>query len=131
MGFQSTLPRGERPSQALNTTNNLSISIHAPTRGATERELVATVSVVFQSTLPRGERRCFQCTCKTNSIFQSTLPRGERHCNGYFYSDCTGFQSTLPRGERLSIHRRALPIPNFNPRSHEGSDRDLPVHRRE
>ena len=75
--FQSTLPRGERPS--LRSTQNsvwhfnprshegsdwmqreiekyLQISIHAPTRGATRRHQHSTIMTVFQSTLPRGER---------------------------------------------------------------------------
>ena len=34
-GFQSTLPRGERPITAANATYTAGISIHAPTRGAT------------------------------------------------------------------------------------------------
>ena len=33
------------------------------------------------------------------------------------------FQSTLPRGERLQGKRGGVSYANFNPRSHEGSDR--------
>ncbi len=36
------------------------------------------------------------------------------------------FQSTLPRGERLLMFCLIVPLLNFNPRSHEGSD-ILPV----
>ena len=35
--FQSTLPRGERPSCFMSVTLVSTVSIHAPTRGATGR----------------------------------------------------------------------------------------------
>ena len=75
--FQSTLPRGERlispprkednthfnprsheGSDSLYLYNKLSrlISIHAPTRGATGKEVSEILVRTFQSTLPRGER---------------------------------------------------------------------------
>ena len=54
--FQSTLPRGERP------------SVKFP-----------GVSVwKFQSTLPRGERQTSEEVTGWFALFQSTLPRGER-----------------------------------------------------
>ena len=123
------------------------ISIHAPTRGATFCCAFCCSSSIFQSTLPRGERPAFHAVANNLTTFQSTLPRGERH-----YSHACGyssglFQSTLPRGERpaagvsspswktISIHaptrgatphegRSPLPLRDFNPRSHEGSDMD-------
>ena len=77
--FQSTLPRGERRSWIIwgrsfsgfnprshegSDTNGKcsfnwfsSVSIHAPTRGATIKQQVRISSLEFQSTLPRGERR--------------------------------------------------------------------------
>ena len=55
----------------------------------------------FQSTLPRGERRRATEKSEVNKVFQSTLPRGER--------------PDLEFGEMFSA--------DFNPRSHEGSDR--------
>ena len=79
MAFQSTLPRGERPG-GLNPGDMFEISIHAPARGATH--------------LPK--------TLFRFGAFQSTLPRGERH------------------GQR----RWAAACKNFNPRSREGSDSD-------
>ena len=58
MGFQSTLPRGERPCENGTMASILAISIHAPTRGATYTELGKIIFInIFQSTLPRGERR--------------------------------------------------------------------------
>ena len=54
------------------------ISIHAPTRGATGIPDAIFYKYRFQSTLPREERRCVTCQNKSRFIFQSTLPREER-----------------------------------------------------
>ncbi len=75
--FQSTLPRGERHKRPLffvceanfnprsheGSDQTLSsvrcspqISIHAPTRGATDNIIDEQRDELFQSTLPRGER---------------------------------------------------------------------------
>ena len=104
------------------------ISIHAPTRGATQ----CTKSVVtpdgFQSTLPRGERRGNSNGKSYILLFQSTLPRGERRsCPGLLLPG-NGFQSTLPRGERRFVFSTSNLFFYFNPRSHEGSDRQDQVH---
>ena len=77
--FQSTLPRGERPSGINGCGVGVIISIHAPTRGATTRKNVISNIRLFQSTLPRGERLSLAICTITAEIFQSTLPRGERH----------------------------------------------------
>ena len=99
------------------------ISIHAPTRGATIYIRVRNLVCRFQSTLPRGERRIHQSGIFVNrqiSIhaptrgatlrwtsplarkqFQSTLPRGERRAIHFIQWVYEQFQSTLPRGERL------------------------------
>ncbi len=99
----------------------------------------------FQSTLPRRERLGCGMRPVADFIFQSTLPRRERPCRHTFCVRRWKFQSTLPRRERLaldkstarssfiSIHAPAkgatsypshfLPaLPDFNPRSREGSD---------
>ena len=54
--FQSTLPHGERRKMAIDKSNRLKVSIHAPTRGATELSAVGCRRRMFQSTLPHGER---------------------------------------------------------------------------
>ena len=103
-GFQSTLPREERPSWMLRRysshfyfnprshersdvpslwkTINVGISIHAPTRGATTCRQNTRLMAKFQSTLPREERHVLRCQNKSRFIFQSTLPREERHQRG-------------------------------------------------
>ena len=59
--FQSTLPRGERQSLATNSYYSTYISIHAPTRGATNNAILfKSIFFLFQSTLPRGERPIYQ-----------------------------------------------------------------------
>ena len=122
-----------------------SISIHAPTRGATGIERDLTLATLFQSTLPQGERRNTPEQVMARALFQSTLPQGERprgrggiaavhHISIHAptrgatqdimtaWSEQQSFQSTLPQGER-----RLCPImwrgrTDFNPRSHKGSD---------
>ena len=57
--FQFTLPHGERLRQASCLPALLSVSIHAPTRGATFRTPKTSDSSLFQFTLPHGERLLF------------------------------------------------------------------------
>ena len=126
--FQSTLPRGERPKFDVSNCGSLTISIHAPARGATithdtlfllfvdfnprsregsdlfRHELQKRL-LLFQSTLPRGERQGLFFLFRHELQFQSTLPRGERHSDDSNESGEDGFQSTLPRGERRQHHR--------------------------
>ena len=80
--------------------DNIKISIHAPTRGATELDEEEDVDIKFQSTLPREERLFEVKNLGKVLLFQSTLPREERHRGNRRRSDCY----------------------NFNPRSHERSD---------
>ena len=121
--FQSTLPRGERRllpllsrycsihfnprsregSDATGYSYNLyrlSISIHAPARGAT----VAFISHVdikqFQSTLPRGERRQYSVCCRELSNFNPRSREGSDVPEPEVAGTKHQFQSTLPRGER-------------------------------
>ena len=77
------------------------ISIHAPTRGATYVAAVRSIPGKISIHAPtRGATRKPDNN-SNNSKFQSTLPRGER--------------PDLEFGEMFSA--------DFNPRSHEGSDR--------
>ena len=106
--FQSTLPRGERLLQCLPLRSKITISIHAPTRGATHYFRMVCVFSLFQSTLPRGERPIILLCQIGGDKFQSTLPRGERHV--LFVSNMPDlvFQSTLPRGERHDVFISSL-----------------------
>ena len=141
--FQSTLPREERrlvvtersgyndfnprshersdrrPGQTARINN---ISIHAPTRGATNGYGVTTAINQFQSTLPREERRRPGKVQAHPLRFQSTLPREERPFRAFVLLINQSFQSTLPREERLYIAPSRYSTADFNPRSHERSD---------
>ena len=77
------------------------VSIHAPTRGATEEAGEISTSEMFQSTLPHGERQ-------TRLSVDESVPL---------------FQSTLPHGERLAEAEIKQMVYSFNPRSHTGSDK--------
>ena len=55
--FQSTLPRRERLSYLGALASGFMISIHAPTKGATNKYCFYSTFNKFQSTLPRRERR--------------------------------------------------------------------------
>ena len=98
--FQSTLPHGERHHLWHHLQDCITVSIHAPTWGATSATDLSTKLNKFQSTLPHGERRVMM---PERLIVQ-------------------GFQSTLPHGERPNPLRILLLYNRFNPRSHMGSD---------
>ena len=122
-GFQSTLPRGERPQCKVigYTVSNFNprshegsdchthkerqfsvpISIHAPTRGA-------TLQIVI-----RQHRRC---------DFNPRSHEGSDNAYDHTLFLITTFQSTLPRGERRGMTSVVSNQKDFNPRSHEGSD---------
>ena len=103
------------------STDNL-ISIHAPAKGATLRDVGGFSDIQFQSTLPRRERLRKHFSEKYPDIFQSTLPRRERPGGVYLGDYVFGFQSTLPRRERLDEFISTYWKFDFNPRSREGSD---------
>ena len=99
--FQSTLPREERHRFSRMRWRLVKISIHAPTRGATQKMRLKSLFSRFQSTLPREERLMHPHNYDLDSIFQSTLPREERRQAQAGCTDDTWY---------------------FNPRSHERSD---------
>ena len=119
--FQSTLPRGERQSTA-SASSDTSISIHAPTRGATNLLQLLVIFVRFQSTLPRGERHILSVSNFSHINFNPRSHEGSdvavlrlccAVCHISIHAPTRGatpisasslfirqFQSTLPRGER-------------------------------
>ena len=102
--FQSTRPRGARPHYHprdrsdgmgfnpraregrdegfLGKAQQLAVSIHAPARGATERDRKAAWMEKFQSTRPRGARLVKTSFGEVSGVFQSTRPRGARRGRG-------------------------------------------------
>ena len=126
----------------------MTISIHAPTKGATLLLPPALLLQAFQSTLPRRERpftsgnpfkltnfnpRSHEGSDRNHSVnitpvsnFNPRSHEGSDTVSPGFTRMSVQFQSTLPRRERLRTFFHLFQVLfNFNPRSHEGSD-DFP-----
>ena len=121
--FQSTLPRRERRHTHVSSVSNITISIHAPAKGATYR----TYNVIHYSQHfnPRSREGSDGRPMRQEVYlvtFQSTLPRRERRPPILMTCSAFLFQSTLPRRERPSSIVQLASGSNFNPRSREGSD---------
>ena len=121
--FQSTHPRGVRLSGMQREGIKRTVSIHAPTRGATIRQGRLGIIKVFQSTHPRGVRPPLPGTCKPRPCFN---PRTHAGCDNDFEfsrAELTVFQSTHPRGVRRAAEKiPPRPQKSFNPRTHAGCD---------
>ena len=77
--FQSTLPRGERPSLLSTNLFIFVISIHAPARGATPFYMLRPRQHGISIHAPaRGATFTARADLLSRKGFQSTLPRGER-----------------------------------------------------
>ena len=76
--FQSTHPRGVRQKFYEKLKDKFHVSIHAPTRGATNDKVISDEEYEFQSTHPRGVRRFGVSKESLIDKFQSTHPRGVR-----------------------------------------------------
>ena len=142
--FQSTRPRGARrfstSCRSVETRFNPrahagrdkrikssaavnSVSIHAPTRGATLFQIPQERRIIgFQSTRPRGARQDTTHQPGEQMPFQSTRPRGARPHSKIKRHPSTAFQSTRPRGARLRLIIGNIYIRCFNPRAHAGRD---------
>ena len=122
--FQSTHPHGVRRIAAIAESNVNAVSIHAPTRGATENCRGRSVRIVVSIHAPtRGATKVGNFPVTPNKrfnprthtgcddtyfikpsyskMFQSTHPHGVRRIVASFLSGATVFQSTHPHGVRL------------------------------
>ena len=141
--FQSTLPRGERPSgypEAVRMwyfnprsregsdkgIDKFPCHIHyfnpRSREGATTQFSEIFILLRFQSTLPRGERRQEQSPVAADIKISIHAPARGATSFTWRMSVRSRFQSTLPRGERQRSARYWRQDMNFNPRSREGSD---------
>ena len=100
----------------------LVVSIHAPTRGATETLQRVPDKYLFQSTHPHGVRHESPSFPKVLDKFQSTHPHGVRHYSNLLFHGFFMFQSTHPHGVRHSIPCDPASSHCFNPRTHTGCD---------
>ena len=76
--FQSTLPRGERLFYLQQIHCHGAISIHAPTRGATQCDIHTKDGSKISIHAPTRGATQMDCQENKGDKFQSTLPRGER-----------------------------------------------------
>ena len=121
-----------------------SVSIHAPTQGATRIRKSKPKKLQFQSTHPRRVRLLLPPLTMLSRLFQSTHPRRVRPNGVVMDAEYYKFQSTHPRRVRLysssqqlhlfrfqSTHPRRVRLlydffilfrRSFNPRTHVGCD---------
>ena len=100
--FRSTLPSGERRGMPATSAPAEIVSIHAPERGATGRQIKHGPPQVVSIHAPERGATMLREMYRIFAQFRSTLPSGERR------SSCSAeeslmvkFRSTLPSGERL------------------------------
>ena len=124
--FQSTLPRGERPTAQPSGSFISDISIHAPTRGATKTPIEIALGVDISIHAPTRGATNSPVSNKIFDIFQSTLPRGERRCRERFKEWAEQISIHAPtRGATRLKAGGVRKWKDFNPRSHEGSDKEI------
>ena len=103
----------------------LSISIHAPTKGATAEQIRLFRRRAISIHAPtKGATALNQGTYYGYFISIHAPTKGATRAMTLLFYVGLIFQSTLPRRERLCVARvQSCYHYNFNPRSHEGSDR--------
>ena len=125
--FQFTRPRGARQSSGYATASMLSVSIHAPTRGATNNQPCNGNQERFQFTRPRGARRISRRCNAIRVCFNSRAHEG-RDSKASDMRLMKRFQFTRPRGARLYLPGVCSSATSFNSRAHEGRDQPFPIH---
>ena len=109
--FQSTRPRGARLCHDLCGSTRLYVSIHAPTRGATWPHTARSgARSSFNPRAHAGRDTTARPSAACRSLFQSTRPRGARRTSPRGGAGRQGFQSTRPRGARHAIAAHGLRI---------------------
>jgi len=107
--FQSTRPRGARHLFAVNLNLTLGVSIHAPAWGATHCDPVrARPGRGFNPRARVGRDHHPGVIRLYSSMFQSTRPRGARLRSDTRATLYSVFQSTRPRGARREVKRKTL-----------------------
>ena len=100
------------------------ISIHAPAKGATASEVVLTFDNEFQSTLPRRERPCtFSASTHQPPISIHAPAKGATAIYQLDFVQLPDFNPRSREGSDAIALSAASGVSDFNPRSREGSDR--------
>ena len=122
--FQSTLLREERRTKIWIDSVFPVISIHAPTRGATDSGINIINQVrLFQSTLLREERRAVFFSKIPSNIISIHAPT--RGATAFVNSLCICVDISIhapTRGATHPFHPITVWLLDFNPRSYERSD---------
>ena len=105
----------------------LTVSIHAPTWGATAADRLCIILRTFQSTLPHGERLLVELDRQVGERVSIHAPTWGATSIVESPPLLAVFQSTLPHGERLRQVQDRSDQLCFNPRSHMGSDLTAPL----
>ena len=120
--FQSTHPHGVRRILSWQRREEMLVSIHAPTRGATCK----ITNKVFKNKVsihaPTRGATLNGLLCRFCARFQSTHPHGVRLFNIIYHTHNRTFQSTHPHGVRLEVGKVIINKTSFNPRTHTGCD---------
>ena len=121
--FQSTHPHGVRRDVPTFGGRPVSVSIHAPARGATYYCHRAMRLSLFQSTHPHGVRHYERLELFKDYEFQSTHPHGVRLAHLVYLVDGRSVSIHAPaRGATWSTPVRMTPQDGFNPRTRTGCD---------
>ena len=100
-----------------------SVSIHAPTRGATPPLRPGRSSPAVSIHAPTRGATSAGYVHFLRPVFQFTRPRGARPgCTHILQFPGTPFQFTRPRGARLPVPTRVSLTRSFNSRAHAGRD---------
>ena len=119
--FQSTLPRRERPGVMIESKDDI-ISIHAPTKGATQTPV--TRSCIERISIHAPTKGATNIDAIRDAISAISIHAPTKGATPWVVvrDHPQIFQSTLPRRERQQRWRQRGFRQYFNPRSHEGSD---------
>ena len=101
--FQSTRPRGARPSKRLAPCRQRRFNPRAREGRDRAYSMVLWSTPSFQSTRPRGARLASLLYPYDDDAFQSTRPRGARPRLSSSSGGGAEFQSTRPRGARQKV----------------------------
>ena len=120
--FQSTHPHGVRPLSMHIYKYNDRVSIHAPTRGATQCRLQHQRIWLVSIHAPTRGATSSALRNISVSAFQSTHPHGVRLTKTEVLRQYRTFQSTHPHGVRPLYPISEGTYKGFNPRTHTGCD---------
>ena len=122
--FQSTHPHGVRHVVDTDTGEILTVSIHAPTRGATQAELSKSNPFKVSIHAPTRGATLSKVTDITRLLFQSTHPHGVRLDRESKLTPSIVVSIHAPtRGATTAGFILGLFNNSFNPRTHTGCDR--------